>query len=1217
MFRFCALLLVFVFCFLSCENKRKSDKKKKEDFYTPPKIVTVANPLVTLLDTCFKPAVLVPSEKGNVIYTIQTKDVGQTITVGAPVTKYLPMGEAGGFTFMQNFNTEQGLALSSIACGYRDKVGNLWFGTYGGGVSRYDGKSFTNFTIAQGLAGNIVRSIVEDKKGNLWFGTTGGGVSKYDGQFFETFTTAQGLVNNKVSCIMEDKTGNLWFGTSNGISKLDPCFGAIKNGCRFTNYTTTQGVVCNDVSSIIEDKKGNIWFGTSNGISKYNSGTKLFTNFTSAGTIHPNVSCIIEDKMGNIWFGTYGSGLCKYDGKLFTNFSIAQGLLSPSVNSIMEDGEGNLWFGTYGGGVSRYDGKSFTNFTTAEGLANNTVFSITNDKMGDIWFGTYGGGLSKYDGKSVTSFSPAQGLVSDKVWSITEDRKGNLWFATSSGISEYIPNNTGTGSPSFTNYSSDILTANVRGGIEDKMGNLWFGISSGASKYDGKSFTYYSTAQGMINNGVYSIIEDKKGNIWFGTNGGGIVKYDGNRVEAIERGENIPQDELKKLNGKLAKSFTNYTTAHGLVNNSVKCIAEDKKGNIWFGTKGSGVSRYDGTSFVNYTTAQGLANNTIYAIKEDRMGNLWFATAGGGISKLVKSDTGRNLSKKIFINYTTIQGLASDVVYAIVEDSLNNILWFGTNLGISGLHLNTLSLGEGNIKFENFNNHTGYPIKDINTGSMYMDSKGILWAGTGDKLVRFDYKEVNKSTEPPVAFIQSLKIQEEKICWNTLKSALFGKQNNREDSLATINEEATIFNHVLTDAQRNEMHEKFADIKFDSIRNFYPVPENLVLPYTHNNITFDYGAIETGKPQLVRYQYFLAGYDNRWGPVTDKSTATFGNIYEGTYTFKLKAQSPDGIWSEPILYTFRVLPPWYRTWWMYCSYVFVVSIAGALFFRWRTAALRKEKEILERTVTERTKEVVEQKELIEEKQKEIVDSINYAKRIQYTLLAHDKLLQKNLKEYFVLFQPKDIVSGDFYWATEKEDAFYLAICDSTGHGVPGAFMSLLNISFLNEAINEKNIKEPNEIFNHVRQRLIESISQEGAQDGMDGILLCLECFPSEKTKCTYAAANNAPLLIRNGSIIELPTDKMPVGKGERGMPFTFHTIDCQKGDVIYFYTDGYADQFGGPKGKKFKYKQLNELLLAIHQKPMDEQENLLKTTLEKWKGNVEQVDDVLIIGITI
>ena len=261
---------------------------------------------------------------------------------------------------------------------------------------------------------------------------------------------------------------------------------------------------------------------------------------------------------------------------------------------------------------------------------------------------------------------------------------------------------------------------------------------------------------------------------------------------------------------------------------------------------------------------------------------------------------------------------------------------------------------------------------------------------------------------------------------------------------------------------------------------------------------------------------------------------------------------------------------------------------------------------------------------IAEKNKDITDSINYAKRIQQTLLSSADMLKKNLNEYFVFYQPKDIVSGDFYWSVEKNGSFYLAICDSTGHGVPGAFMSLLNISFLNEAISEKNIFHPNEVFNHVRKRLIESISNDGGQDGMDGILISLKpkvqsakLNSHNAREITYAAAHNAPILIRNGELIELDSDKMPIGMGEKKDSFKLETLSLDPGTILYLYTDGYADQFGGAKGKKFKYKQLQDMLLAISDKPLAEQKMIVQETFENWKGNNEQTDDVLIIGIKI
>ncbi len=263
--------------------------------------------------------------------------------------------------------------------------------------------------------------------------------------------------------------------------------------------------------------------------------------------------------------------------------------------------------------------------------------------------------------------------------------------------------------------------------------------------------------------------------------------------------------------------------------------------------------------------------------------------------------------------------------------------------------------------------------------------------------------------------------------------------------------------------------------------------------------------------------------------------------------------------------------------------------------------------------------IQEQKHKVEEHQKEIVDSINYAKRIQYALLANEVMLNNNLNQHFVLFNPKDIVSGDFYWAAEHNNMFYIAVCDSTGHGVPGAFMSLLNIGFLNEAVKEKGIEKPNEILNYVRKRLIESISNEQQKDGMDAILFCFETNFSNPLlkKITYAAANNEPILIRDNVIIELAKDRMPVGKGEKADSFTLQSLEAKTGDVLYLYTDGYADQFGGEKGKKFKYKQLNELLLSTSTISSDAQKEILLEKFTSWKGDLEQVDDVLIVGIKL
>lgn len=260
-----------------------------------------------------------------------------------------------------------------------------------------------------------------------------------------------------------------------------------------------------------------------------------------------------------------------------------------------------------------------------------------------------------------------------------------------------------------------------------------------------------------------------------------------------------------------------------------------------------------------------------------------------------------------------------------------------------------------------------------------------------------------------------------------------------------------------------------------------------------------------------------------------------------------------------------------------------------------------------------------QKELVEEKQKEIIDSINYAQRIQRSLLANAKLLNDNLSDHFILFKPKDIVSGDFYWgAILANGQFALVTADSTGHGVPGAIMSMLNIACLNESL-AKGLTSPNEILFETRKSIIEHLKNDGSNDGgKDGMDCSILCFDIQKKLLRCSAANNPIWIIRKNELIEIKPDKMPVGKHEKDTElFTLHEHELLSGDMIYALTDGYPDQFGGARGKKFMSKTLKEVLLNIAQLPLDEQKKKLNDTFNNWIGDLEQIDDVTIIGIRI
>ena len=335
----------------------------------------------------------------------------------------------------------------------------MWFGTYGGGVSRYDGTSFTS---QGGLVPYGVFSMFQDRDGQLWFGTVDG-VTRYDGKDFTAFTTQDGLVGgNWVASIFQDGDGHLWFGMWGGVTRYD--------GTSFTSFTPQDGLAGTNVSTIYQDREGYLWFGTAGGVSRYD-GRSFTTLTTQDGLVDNYVLSMLHDEDGQLWFGTQ-KGVSRYDGQSFTTFTTQDGLVSRDVWSIFQDGDRQLWFGTRKG-LNRYDGTSFTPFTTQDGLAGNFVISIFRDRDGQLWFGT-DGGVSRYDGTSFTPFTMRDGLAGNSVLSILQDGDGQLWFGTDGGV----------------------------------------------SRYDGKTFQTLVRWDGLAYNVVTSIVQDQEGCLWFGTPGG-------------------------------------------------------------------------------------------------------------------------------------------------------------------------------------------------------------------------------------------------------------------------------------------------------------------------------------------------------------------------------------------------------------------------------------------------------------------------------------------------------------------------------------------------------------------------------------------------------------------------------------------------------------------------------------------------------------------------
>ena len=546
-----------------------------------------------------------------------------------------------------NFTTDDGLTSNSVWSIYQDREGFLWFGT-DRGVSRYDGEAFVNFTIGDRVPPNEVWSIHQDRAGYLWFGTQGSGVFRYDGEAFVNFTTDDGLIANFVWSIYQDRDDFLWFATDEGISQYD--------GNQFVNFRIHEGLANNWVWSIHQDQDGPFWFGTRGGVSRYD-GDRFVNLTTNDGLVSNNVRTIHQDRDGFLWSGTWGGGISRYDREKFVNFTTDDGLASNSVWTIFQDREGFFWVSSPDKGLSQYDNSGFINFTSADGLTGNTVLTVYQDRDGFLWFGT-DNGISQYDGKKFTNFTTDDGLVHNVVRSIYQDRKGSLWFGTDGGGSQYDGDQFVNFNDPFVNRTT--LRGLVQNGVssiyQDREGFLWFGTDDGrVCRYDGNQFVDFMAVRGLARKGVSSIYQDREGSFWFGTDGGGIYQYGGNQ-------------------------FVSFTTIHGLASNSVWAIHQDRDGFFWFGTT-RGVSRYDGEKFVNFTTADGLAKNDVSSIYQDREGFLWFGTQGGGVS-LYDGTSWASLD--------TRDGLINNQVLKITQDS-DGRLWFATLEGVTQYNPNRVS----------------------------------------------------------------------------------------------------------------------------------------------------------------------------------------------------------------------------------------------------------------------------------------------------------------------------------------------------------------------------------------------------------------------------------------------------------------------------------------------------------------------------------------------
>jgi serine phosphatase RsbU (regulator of sigma subunit) len=575
-------------------------------------------------------------------------------------------------------------------------------------------------------------------------------------------------------------------------------------------------------------------------------------------------------------------------------------------------------------------------------------------------------------------------------------------------------------------------------------------------------------------------------------------------------------------------------------------------------TPGNRISYLENDSLVskNIPLIQGILD--IRSILPDSSGSTWIATAGNGIFR-VWEDSIENL--------TTSEGLLSDYCYALIKDNYGNV-WVSHRGGLSSINPN-----DGSII--SLSEESGIPREMVfNANAVSKDKNGLLWFGTSSGILSYNPRQEKRLNPAPALSIHSILVNNQPI----------------------------------------------------------ETGPEIVLSHGRYNIRIQFTGVYLKDPASVSYQYQLEGLDNRWSEFFDQNFVLFNSLPDGRYRFMIRSMNAEGVVNEtPVAFDILIKKPFWKHWTFYLLVIVgLVMIITAIIQR-RERMLQKEKQVLEKAVKERTEEVVLQKDKIEKQRDSIKiqknkieeinrnlgDSINYARRIQNAVFPPIRLLDELFPDNFLFFQPQQTVSGDFFWVTYYQGKKIVTVSDCTGHGVPGAFMSMLGITMLNELVHSTGITEASEILNHLKNDIIRALRQDEAEiiagDGMD-MTLCV--YDPATSVLQYAGAFNPLVIFSGGEMQVIDADPMPVGLGAiREKKFNLHEIKIREGDVIYLFTDGYADQFGGEKGKKFSRRRFLNMLQEIHKLPMNTQKQRLTKSLKDWMKKEQQIDDITVMGI--
>jgi len=1039
-------------------------------------------------------------------------------------------------------------------------------------------------------------AVTQDNRGIMYFGNGDGSVLEFDGKNWNRID----LSDQAIRSLCVDANNLIFVGGYNLFGYFSPDVNGNIKYNSLNHLFPENHKDFREIWDIFVTKDSTIFFHTEDEIFIYDyNSIKVYPieDYFVAGLF--NISFKLEDE---IYVYTKWKGLYQLTSNDLKFIPESEAIDSSMVRAVLPyKNNKKIIFTWFDGAFEFNQDNSIKHINTPiDGIIKNNTYRVLNIKEQYFGFLLYSGGLLITDHDfNITQFYKSPVDVKNDIFrkSFIDDQN-NLWLCSSNGINSIF-----LFSP-FSKYSKNYSFDNEATCLTSLKNNdtLIIGTSSGvymkkANPFEDKlNLTQFS----IINDaGFYKTQQISKiqGDILIATEGG-LFKLEGEKVKHIlrSRGIRVFRVAQNDPNTIIGVSSVLFIFKKQATNNSISAGSTQKE---W--------------TFIK--DIQGFAGTFM---EQDSNGYFWISDLATGIVKIKFNSDYTDVSD--FKKYTiaSLNGLPEAKNIKIFK--LLNTVVFATNIGL-------FKYDEANNSFVPFSEINQYLGKNKSISLILEDSNHNIWLKKEIKTIDKSNWELTllKNTDTGYVVIEKPFLQ--------LRNKIFSFNQIADNEYIIggtsgfIHYDANIDFIEQSDFPIYIRSVKISDIDSmifggcfltqDSLIGKEQLSENIpIILHKYGNLRFTFAAAFYQNTEAIEYKYFLEGNDKKWSEWTQENYKDFSNLKPGEYTFFVKAKNYYETESSTVSYKFVIKPPIYQTLVAYIIYFIIVSFLIWLIVYWYTRRLRKQKEYLEFQVQLRTKEITQKNVEIQKINKDLTDSIEYAKRIQTAMLPLGETINQHLPDNFILFKPRDIVSGDFYWFTEKNDKIFITAVDCTGHGVPGAFMSMIGAEILTTIVNNKEIYDPAKILELLNEYIRTALKQDTTenQDGMDMAL----CVIDKKTKTLeFSGAKNPLFHIHNNELTKIRGNKQSIG-GYQFDNFKKDVIKYESPSWFYIFSDGYPDQFGGPENTKFMIKYFKEILIENHKKPMLEQKEILNSRITDWmKTAHRQTDDILVIGFKL